>query len=128
MLADVPCVRSLSCWQVVPFASIEWASCTGNDALCVLVKAADKKPTGLIFATAEQRDLVIARLSEWNVQQAPNNMAQQGWSSGSSDNAPASGLPYGMSYERDEFNGFHHNGMSPPPARRNQDIGNNACC
>ena len=65
--------------NVVPFSAIEWAACPpgakpgvniskGNDAQCVLIKA--EKKHGLNFATAEERNLVCARLSRWNTKQA----------------------------------------------------------
>ena len=73
--------------QIIPFAKIEWASCYGETEL--LIKASNHPRThALIFASTEQRELVTARLAEWNVQQPPANVleSQQGmWSSGSSD-------------------------------------------
>jgi len=93
---------------VIPFAKIEWATCTGDDAVqsVLLIKAASRaRPHGLIFATNEQRDMVTARLSEWNVQQAPI-VQERWWSSGSSDNAaptmmvaPVSGVDWAVGGE-----------------------------
>lgn len=76
--------------HVVPFAKIEWASCTGDDSqaqsMLLIKEASRSRPHGLIFASTEQRDLVTARLAEWDVQQAPSYVQDPPWTSGSSDN------------------------------------------
>jgi len=94
--------------HVTPFDQIEWASCTGDDTLeqsVLLIKEAKRRPVGLIFGNREQRDLVSARLAEWNVHASHGAAdADRGWSSTSSDGAsvavttrhdwPAGGEPW----------------------------------